>query len=56
MISLASHTSYALQPLNVSYFKPFKIVFRKKDEDMINNYYVKLGKIILFGWVNKALD
>jgi hypothetical protein len=37
MISLPSHTSYALQPLNVSCFEPFKIVFRKKDGVMINN-------------------
>jgi hypothetical protein len=56
MISLPSHTSYVLQPLNVSCFKPFKIVFRKKDRVMVNNNYVKLGKIILFGWVDKALD
>jgi hypothetical protein len=55
MISLPSHTSYVLQPLNVPCFKPFKIVL-KKDRVMINNNYVKLGKIIFFGWVDKALD
>jgi hypothetical protein len=56
MISLPNHTSYALQPLNVSRFKPFKIVFRKKDGVTINNNYAKVGKIIFFGWVDKALD
>ncbi len=56
MISLPSHTSYALQPLNVSCFKPFKIVFRKKDGVVINNNYAKLGKIVLFEWIDKALD
>jgi hypothetical protein len=30
MITLPSHTSHALQPLDVSYFKPFKIAFKKK--------------------------
>jgi hypothetical protein len=33
MTTLPSHTSHALQPLNVSYFKPFKIAF-KKDRDV----------------------
>jgi hypothetical protein len=30
MITLPSHTSHALQPLDVSYFKPFNTAFRKK--------------------------
>ncbi len=29
MITLHSHTSHALHPLDVSCFKPFKIVFKK---------------------------
>jgi len=29
MITLPSHTSHALQPLDVSCFKPFKITFKK---------------------------
>jgi hypothetical protein len=33
MITLPFHTSHALQPLNVSCFKPFKITFRK-DRDV----------------------
>jgi hypothetical protein len=30
MITLSCHTSHALQPLNVNYFKPFKYAFKKK--------------------------
>ncbi len=30
MITLPSHTSHALQPLDVSCFKPFKTEFKKK--------------------------
>jgi hypothetical protein len=33
MITLPFHTSHALQPLDVSCFKPFKITF-KKDKDV----------------------
>ena len=29
IVSLPFHTSYALQPLDVSYFKPFKTTFRQ---------------------------
>ena len=29
IISLPSHTSHALQPLDVNYFKPFKSTFRQ---------------------------
>ena len=29
IVFLSFHTSYALQPLDVSYFKPFKIAFRQ---------------------------
>jgi hypothetical protein len=32
MIILPSHTSNALQPLNVVYFKPFKTVFKKESD------------------------
>jgi hypothetical protein len=28
IVSLSSHTSHVLQPLDVSCFKPFKIAFR----------------------------
>jgi hypothetical protein len=30
MVTLPIHTSHALQPLDVTYFKPFKTTFRKK--------------------------
>jgi hypothetical protein len=57
MITLPSHTSHALQPLNVSCFKPFKTTFRKeKDNNMVRNYYNEPNKVTLVGWVDKALD
>jgi hypothetical protein len=38
MITLPSHTSHALQPLDVNCFKPFKTTFRKeKDKNMFKN-------------------
>jgi hypothetical protein len=30
MITLPSHTSHVMQPLDVSYFSPFKCAFRKE--------------------------
>jgi hypothetical protein len=30
MVTLPSHTSYAFQPLDVTYFKPLKNAFRKE--------------------------
>jgi hypothetical protein len=57
MITLPSHTSHALQPLNVSCFKPFKTTFRKeKDNNMVRNYYNEPNKVTLVGWVDKTLD
>jgi hypothetical protein len=34
MVTLPSHISHALQPLNVSCSKPFKIVFKKQIDDL----------------------
>jgi hypothetical protein len=58
MFTLPSHTSHALQPLDIACFKPFKSTFRKekKDTTMINRNYIEPNKIVLVGWVDKALD
>ncbi len=48
MMTLSSHTSQALQPLNVTCFKPFKTTFRKeKNGVMASINYTKTNKIIL---------
>jgi hypothetical protein len=48
MVTLLSHTSHALQPLDVVCFKPFKTTFRKeKKTTMINRNYIELDKIVL---------
>jgi len=53
MITLPSNTSYALQPLDVSCFKPFKTTFKKvKDVTMSKNNHMELNKITLARWVN----
>jgi len=53
MITLPSHTSHALQPLDVSCFKPFKTTFRKvKDATMSKSNHMEPNKIILVGWVD----
>ncbi len=55
MITLPSHTSHALQPLVVSYFKPFKITFRKeRNNSMVINNYNELDKTTFVCWVDKA--
>jgi hypothetical protein len=55
-ITLPSHTSHSLQPLDVSYFKPFKTAFRKfKDVGMSRNNHMEPNKIIIAGWVDQAL-
>ncbi len=52
MITLPSHTSHALQPLNVFCFKPFKTTLRKvKDATMSRNNRMKPDKITIVGWV-----
>jgi hypothetical protein len=56
MVTLQSHTSHALQPLQMSCFKPFKTTFRKeRDNAMIKNRYLKLNKIKLITWVDPTL-
>jgi hypothetical protein len=43
MFTLPSHTSHALQPLDVVCFKPFKTTFKKeKNTTMINRNYIEL--------------
>jgi hypothetical protein len=57
MITLPSHASHALQPLDVACFKPFKTAFRKeKNTTMVWRNYIQLDKITLVGCVDKALD
>ncbi len=57
MVTLQAHASHALQPLDVSCFKPFKITFRKeKDNAMVKNNHYELDKCTLARWVDKSLD
>jgi hypothetical protein len=43
--------------LDVFCFKPFKIIFRKeRNEAMAQCKFSELDKIILVGWVDRALD
>ncbi len=57
MITLPSHTSHDLQPLDVSYFKPLKTTFIKvKYATMFRKNHMTLDKITLVGWVDKALE
>jgi hypothetical protein len=56
-ITLLSHTSHVLQPLNVSCFKPFKITFKKvKDVTMFKSNHMEPDKITLVRWVHHALE
>jgi hypothetical protein len=56
-LTLPSHTSPALQPLNVSCFKPFKQAFRlNRDVWTFKNKSRGAGKEVLAQWVSKALE
>jgi hypothetical protein len=53
MITLPLNTSYALQPLDVFYFEPFKTTFRKVKHAIIyKNNHMELDKITLAKWVD----
>jgi hypothetical protein len=57
MITLLSHTSNALQPLDVACFKPFNNAFKKeRNITMVKRNYTKPHKITLVGWVDKTLN
>jgi hypothetical protein len=48
MITVPLHTSHALQPLDLSDFKPFKTTFRKvKDATMSRSNHMEPDKITL---------
>ena len=54
IISLPSQTSHALQPLDVSCFKPFKTAFR--DSWTLLNKGKKVEKTDLCEWTSQALE
>ncbi len=57
MVALQAHTSHALQPLNVSCFKPFKTIFKEeKDNAMVKNNHCEPNKCTLTSWVDKSWD
>jgi hypothetical protein len=57
MVTLPTYTSHALQPLNVTCFKPFKTTFRKeRTSTMVKNNYLEPNKATLVAWVDKALQ
>jgi hypothetical protein len=57
MITLPLHISHVFQALNVAYFKPFKITFRrKKNGAMARNNYCETHKITFTSCVEKSLD
>jgi hypothetical protein len=56
MITLPLHTSHALQPLNLSCFKPFKTSLRKvRDATLSMNNHMEPNMITSVGCVNQAL-
>ena len=56
MVSLPSHTSHALQPLDVAVFKPFKTAFRAyMDVWTMNHKGIIPRKEDLAQWVSLAL-
>ena len=56
LISLPSHTSHTLQPLDVACFKPFKSAFKAyRDKFMMETNGGKVVKEILAQWMDLAL-
>jgi hypothetical protein len=57
LLTLSLHTSCAMQPLDVSCFKPFKQAFRLlRDVWMLRNKSRGASKEILATWVSSALE
>lgn len=57
IISLSSHISHALQPLDVSYFKPFKSAFRQiKDFWTLLNKRKNVKKTTICEWISQASE
>jgi hypothetical protein len=57
IVLLPSHTFHALQPLDVSYFKPFKSAFRQiRDSWTVVNKGRKVEKQDLCEWTSQALQ
>ena len=55
IVSLPSHTSHALQPLDVACFKPFKTAFRRCRDLWSLENYKEVGKQELCEWTSRAL-
>ena len=57
IVSLPCPTSHALQPLNISCFKPFKTAFRKlRDRWSLTNKTKVVDKQTLCEWTSQALE
>ena len=57
MVSLPSHTSHELEPLDISCFQPFKQSFRAyRDAWTKKNIGKKIGKKELAQWVSLGLQ
>ena len=56
IVSLPSHTSHALQPLDVTCFKPFKTAFKRcRDQWALENSKKEVKKQDLCEWTSQAL-
>jgi len=56
IVTLPSHTSHALQPLDRTCFAPFKAAFRRIRDDWIRQHKnTKVEKSMLCEWTSKAL-
>ena len=56
IVSLPSHTSHALQPLDIACFKPFKTAFRQiRDAWCLTNKNLPVEKQTLCEWTSTAL-
>jgi hypothetical protein len=57
MVILPIHISHVLQPVDVTYFKLFKVAFRQFSFfTLVKSNYLELEKITLATWVDKALQ
>lgn len=56
-MTLPSHKSHVFQPLDVSYFNPFKTSFKKvRDGSMSRSNYMEPNKITLIKLVDQSLE
>ena len=56
IVTLSSHTSHTLQPLDVDCFKPLKSTYKKEiDVYMLTSKFVEPDKVVFALWMDRSI-